>query len=189
MAKSSSQILVTAPEILFSSREESYAVEEMRFCSGGDANSQRQRWRRCSATVARIYYYIIFLNNEYRQKLDKSLLAHNLVDEDALRTLVKDQILCSREGGQEGSVEKLVQKRTTELSNLLGMLRSGSEKYVRSPRQPYASWKVKQDSEKFRSMYREGASGTPVHTFFVDGYVDALLDSCKYEVVHLIFSS
>ncbi|KAL9254853.1 hypothetical protein AKJ16_DCAP11322 [Drosera capensis] len=114
--------------------------------------------------------------DEYRQKLDKSLLAHNLVDEDALRTLVQDQILCSR----EGSVEKLVQKRTTELSNLLEMLRSGSEKYLQSPRRPYASWKVKQDNEKFRSMYREGPSGTPVHTFFVDGYVDAPLDSCLY---------
>ncbi|KAL9261540.1 hypothetical protein AKJ16_DCAP19494 [Drosera capensis] len=118
--------------------------------------------------------------DEYRKKLDKSLLAHNLVDEDALRTLVKDRILCSREGGQEGSVEKLVQKRTTELLNLLDMLRSESEKYVRSPCQPYASWKVKQDNEKFRSMYREGPSGTPVHTFFVDGYVDAPLDSCMF---------
>ncbi|KAL9261541.1 hypothetical protein AKJ16_DCAP19495 [Drosera capensis] len=78
------------------------------------------------------------------------------------------------------SVEKLVGKRTAEVANLLDMLRSGSEKYVQSPHKPYASWKVKQDNEKLRSMYREGPPGTLIHTFFVDGYVDAPMDSCLY---------
>ncbi|KAL9261542.1 hypothetical protein AKJ16_DCAP19496 [Drosera capensis] len=118
--------------------------------------------------------------DEYRQKLDKSLQAHNLVDKESLRNLVKKQVLCSREGRQEGSIEKLVEKRTAEVSSVLDLLRSGSQQYVQSPHKPYASWKVKQDNEKFRSMYREGPTGTPIHTFFVDGYVDAPMDSCLY---------
>ncbi|GAB2235598.1 hypothetical protein Droror1_Dr00026027 [Drosera rotundifolia] len=118
--------------------------------------------------------------DEYRQKLDKSLQAHNLADEESLRNLVEKQVLCSMDGRQEGSVEQLVEKRTAEVANLLDMLRSGSEKYVQSPHKPYASWKVKQDNEKLRSMYREGPPGTPIHTFFVDGYLDAPMDSCLY---------
>ncbi|KAL9261539.1 hypothetical protein AKJ16_DCAP19493, partial [Drosera capensis] len=118
--------------------------------------------------------------DEYRKKLDKSLLASNLVDEEKLRMLVKKQILCSAGDPPQGPIENLVNKRTTQVSTLLDMLRSGSENYVQSPRKPYASWKVKQDNENFRCMYREGPQGTPIHTLCVDGQADAPLDACLY---------
>lgn len=38
---------------------------------------------------------------------------------------------------------------------------------------------VKQDSEEFRVMYREGPEGTPFHTLLVEGYVDGPVDVCK----------
>lgn len=38
---------------------------------------------------------------------------------------------------------------------------------------------VKQDTEEFRVMYREGPEGTPFHTLLVEGYVDGPLDVCK----------
>ncbi|KAL9254852.1 hypothetical protein AKJ16_DCAP11321, partial [Drosera capensis] len=115
--------------------------------------------------------------DEYRKKLDKSLLAPSLVDEEILRMLVKKQILCSADDQPQGPIENLVNKRTPQVSTLLDMLRSGSENYVQSPRKPYASWKVKQDNENFRCMYREGPQGTPIHTLCLDGQADAPLDA------------
>lgn len=40
-------------------------------------------------------------------------------------------------------------------------------------------WQLKQDSEDFRVMYREGPEGTPFHTLLVEGYVDGPVDVCK----------
>ncbi|KAL4395502.1 hypothetical protein AHAS_Ahas02G0258400 [Arachis hypogaea] len=37
---------------------------------------------------------------------------------------------------------------------------------------------LKQDTDEFRVMYREGPEGTPFHTLLVEGYVDAPLDVC-----------
>ncbi|XP_038702365.1 uncharacterized protein LOC119998955 isoform X2 [Tripterygium wilfordii] len=37
---------------------------------------------------------------------------------------------------------------------------------------------LKQDTEEFRVMYREGSEGTPFHTFLFEGYVDAPVDAC-----------
>lgn len=118
--------------------------------------------------------------DEYKKKLDKSLLASSLVDEEKLRMLVKKQILCSADDPPRGPIENLVNKRTTQVSTLLDMLRSGSENYVHSPRKPYATWKVKQDNENFRCMYREGPQGTLIHSLCLDGQVDAPLDACLY---------
>ena len=50
---------------------------------------------------------------------------------------------------------------------------------------------VKQDTEEFRVMYREGPEGTPFHTLLVEGYVDGPLDVCKLylfaELISLFF--
>jgi len=38
---------------------------------------------------------------------------------------------------------------------------------------------LKQDTEDFRVMYREGPEGTPFHTLLVEGFVDGPLDLCE----------
>lgn len=40
---------------------------------------------------------------------------------------------------------------------------------------------VKQDTEDYRVMYREGPEGTPFHTLLVEGYVDGPSDVCKID--------
>lgn len=44
----------------------------------------------------------------------------------------------------------------------------------------YFVWQLKQDTEEFRVMYREGPHGTPFHSLLVEGYVEAPLDVCKF---------
>ncbi|XP_021892474.1 uncharacterized protein LOC110810580 isoform X2 [Carica papaya] len=39
-------------------------------------------------------------------------------------------------------------------------------------------WKLKQDGEEYRVMYREGPEGSPFHTLLVEGYVDGPVDVC-----------
>nr|GMD46311.1 uncharacterized protein LOC109181502 isoform X1 [Ipomoea batatas] len=48
---------------------------------------------------------------------------------------------------------------------------------------------VKQDSEEFRVMYREGPEGTPFHTLLVEGYVDGPIDVCYKDHVVLLYIS
>ncbi|KAL9254851.1 hypothetical protein AKJ16_DCAP11320 [Drosera capensis] len=101
---------------------------------------------------------------EYRKRLDKSLLGEKLVNAESVRSMV----------------DYLVHKRTAEVSDVLDMLRSGAENYAPLPHKPFPKWKVKQDDEKFWAMYRAGPEGTAIHTITVDGYVDAPLDACLY---------
>ncbi|GMH09679.1 hypothetical protein Nepgr_011520 [Nepenthes gracilis] len=116
----------------------------------------------------------------YQEQLDKTLASHNLTDKERLKTLVKDQLLGSQLDDQyEGYIDNVLAKRTAELSNFLDMLRSASDSYAISPQgKPHASWKLKQDNEEFRIMYREGPEGSPFHTLLVEGYVDAPVDAC-----------
>ncbi|XP_019186847.1 PREDICTED: uncharacterized protein LOC109181502 isoform X1 [Ipomoea nil] len=107
--------------------------------------------------------------SEYRSRLDKTLSCHDLVNEEALKGLVRNQILSSSNFEMEGCIDNVVERRTEELGNTLGMLRSASLS---------DEWKVKQDSEEFRVMYREGPEGTPFHTLLVEGYVDGPIDVC-----------
>ncbi|CAI0402312.1 unnamed protein product [Linum tenue] len=39
-------------------------------------------------------------------------------------------------------------------------------------------WNLKESNEEFRVMYREGPQGTPMHTLFVEGFVDGPTDTC-----------
>ncbi|KAH6797517.1 polyketide cyclase/dehydrase/lipid transport superfamily protein [Perilla frutescens var. hirtella] len=119
---------------------------------------------------------------DYRSKMDKTLASHDLTNDEKLETLVRNQILQSSTSQFEGYIENVVERRSKELSNFLGMLRStalvNDVERSKSTEESSVGWKVKQDTEEFRVMYREGPEGTPFHTLLVEGYVDGPLDVC-----------
>ncbi|XP_050383430.1 uncharacterized protein LOC126800174 isoform X2 [Argentina anserina] len=119
---------------------------------------------------------------QYRERLDKTLTSPNLTNKDALKLLVKDQLLHSSENGIQGCNPHVIDERTSEVSNLLDMLRSASlgddEGLKTSEPSSQPEWKLKQDNEEFRVMYREGIQGSPFHTLLVEGYVDGPVDVC-----------
>ncbi|PIN07469.1 hypothetical protein CDL12_19967 [Handroanthus impetiginosus] len=135
--------------------------------------------------------------SDYRGKLDKTLASPDLINDEILQTLVRNQILQSSHLQSEEHVETIVEQRSKEVSNFLSMLRSSSENEVertKSNDESHGGWKVcrsidvliciymyiwlKHDTEEFRVMYREGPAGTPFHTLLVEGYVDGPLDVC-----------
>ncbi|KAL3029780.1 hypothetical protein AAZX31_03G184000 [Glycine max] len=114
---------------------------------------------------------------QYRERLDNTLALPDLTNEQTLKTLVKSQLQRSSEVEIEGCNEKEVETKTTELCNFLDMLRSASgDNGGGSSSTSHTDWKLKQDNEEFRVMYREGPEGTPIHTLLVEGYVDGPLD-------------
>ncbi|RXH81313.1 hypothetical protein DVH24_005227 [Malus domestica] len=119
---------------------------------------------------------------QYRERLDRTLASPSLSDEEALKTLVKNQLIRSLENENEGCNENMVEEKTAEVSNLLDMLRSASLvndkglKTCETTTQP--EWKLKHDNEEFRVMYREGIEGSPFHTLLAEGYVDGPVDVC-----------
>lgn len=118
---------------------------------------------------------------QYRERLDKTLASPELTNEETLKMLVKDQLIHSSLDGNEGFSENVVERKTAEVSNFLGMLRSTSVKdneVSKTSEASHGEWKLKQDNEEFRVMYREGPHGTPFHSLLVEGYVEAPLDVC-----------
>ncbi|XP_042015317.1 uncharacterized protein LOC121763375 [Salvia splendens] len=111
--------------------------------------------------------------SDYRNKMDTTLASPDLKNHEKLQTLVRNQILQYSDLQLEGGIENVIERRSNELSNFLGMLRSTADSDRLS-----SSWKVKHDTEEFRVMYREGPEGTPLHTLLVEGYVDGPLDVC-----------
>nr|KYP56973.1 hypothetical protein KK1_003224 [Cajanus cajan] len=105
---------------------------------------------------------------QYRERLEKTLALSDLTNNQKLKTLVKSQF--------QQCNEKVVETRTTELCNFLDMLRSASGDNSGGSSTSHPEWKLKQDNEEFRVMYREGPKGTPFHTLLVEGYVDGPLD-------------
>ncbi|KAA8516830.1 hypothetical protein F0562_017352 [Nyssa sinensis] len=118
--------------------------------------------------------------SQYRGRLDKTLASHDLTNEETLKTLVKNQILSSSQCEIEEYMDNVVEKRTKEVSNLLDMFRSASvdDEWLKTRETLHGSWKLKQDTEEYRVMYREGPEGTPFHTLLVEGYVDGPIDVC-----------
>ncbi|KAL6521224.1 hypothetical protein OROGR_017793 [Orobanche gracilis] len=120
----------------------------------------------------------------YRSKLDKTLALPGLTNYKTVHTLVKNQFLQSLDSRfQENYTDYVVERRSKEMLNLLSMLRSASSSDAESHRlkskeESQSGWKVKQDTDEFRVMYREGPKGTPFHTLLVEGYVDGPLDVC-----------
>ncbi|GLT38518.1 hypothetical protein SLA2020_127620 [Shorea laevis] len=121
--------------------------------------------------------------SEYREKLDKTLASAELMNEETLKNLIKNQILRSSKHEKEGYSEDVLEKRSMELSNFLAMLRSASvndHELSKTHEASHGEWKLKQDNEEFRVMYREGPQGTPFHSLLVEGYVDGPVDVCLY---------
>ncbi|KAL9153673.1 hypothetical protein ABFS82_10G065200 [Erythranthe guttata] len=119
--------------------------------------------------------------SDYRNKLDKTLTSPDLTSDENVRTLVKNQILQSLASESEEYNEYVVERRSREMSNFLNMLRSASANEVemsKSINESHNGWKIKQDTDEFRVMYREGPEGTPLHTLLVEGYVDGPVDVC-----------
>ncbi|KAK4380665.1 hypothetical protein RND71_002527 [Anisodus tanguticus] len=119
--------------------------------------------------------------SQYQDKLDQTLLSHDLVNNDLLKNLVKNQLLRSSECDLPECSDNLVERRTKEVANFLSMLRSTSvtdSEKSKSSEAAHGVWKVKQDTEEYRVMYREGPEGTPFHTLLVEGYVDGPSDVC-----------
>ncbi|XP_059668630.1 uncharacterized protein LOC132313728 [Cornus florida] len=118
----------------------------------------------------------------YRGRLDKTLASHDLANEQTLKTLVKNQLLrsCSSQGEIEEYFDSVVEKRTKGVSDILNLLKSAAnvDEGVKTKETPHGSWKLKQDNEEYRVMYREGPEGTPFHTLLVEGFIDGPIDVC-----------
>ncbi|XP_045795836.1 uncharacterized protein LOC123890300 [Trifolium pratense] len=114
---------------------------------------------------------------QYRKRLDKTLTSFDLTNDQKLKSLVESQFCRSSQSKMEleGYEEKL-EIKTAELSNCLDMMRSVSADENGGSSTSHADWKLKQDNEEFRVMYREGPEGTPYHTMMIEGYVDAPVD-------------
>ncbi|KAL3628126.1 hypothetical protein CASFOL_027172 [Castilleja foliolosa] len=111
--------------------------------------------------------------SDYRSKLDNTLASPELTNYETIHKLVKNQIIQSLGSQLEEYTENVVEKRSKEMFNFLGMLRSAS-----STDELQRGWKIKQDTDEYRVMYREGQQGTPFHTLLVEGYVDGPVDVC-----------
>ncbi|XP_076908226.1 uncharacterized protein LOC143564994 [Bidens hawaiensis] len=119
--------------------------------------------------------------SQYRDKLDKALMSHDLSNMESLRTLVENQMSKSTQNADQEINDNIIQKRTKEFANIVGMLRSASGNTVEDSKAnetAHGGWKLKHDNEDCRVMYREGPAGTPFHTLLVEGYVDGPLDVC-----------
>eukprot|EP01018_Ginkgo_biloba_P010735 Gb_36362 [translate_table: standard] len=129
--------------------------------------------------------------SEGRKRLDETLASRALAEKDNVSRLVQHQLIKSslpkpREEGTGGDVQrknnidKLVEKRSAEVWNVLEMLRSAAGNETEECRGHESSthgWKLKQDNDQFRVMYREGPDGTLFHTLLVEGYIDGPVDS------------
>ncbi|XP_043702371.1 uncharacterized protein LOC122652638 isoform X4 [Telopea speciosissima] len=120
--------------------------------------------------------------SEFRERLDITLASQNLANEEHIKNLVKKQLQrSSPQGESQEPTENIVEKRTKEALNFLDMLRSTSQNdsnVSKTHEKSHAVWKLKEDNEEFRVMYREGPQGTPFHMLLVEGFVDAPVDVC-----------
>lgn len=117
---------------------------------------------------------------EQRERLDKTLALPDLANEEYIKSLVKNQLPQSSLSHFEGNIEQIIEKRTMEVSNFVEMLQSASEdeRKAKARGASHNDWKVKQDTDQLRVMYREGPHGTPFHTLLAEGYADGPIDVC-----------
>lgn len=123
-----------------------------------------------------------------RKRLDETLKCPTLVEKDNVRRLVRHQILKSppanspggdqtrRDDQRKNNIEILEEKHSAEVWDTLEMLRSASD--YDSEKSKTNGWKLKQDTDQLRVMYREGPQGAPFHTLLAEGYIDGPLDNC-----------
>ncbi|KAL6654819.1 hypothetical protein ACP70R_008284 [Stipagrostis hirtigluma subsp. patula] len=118
---------------------------------------------------------------ELRERLDRTLALPDLADEGLLRSLVKRQILASSLPGSsdEGDIDLIAEARTKEVLNFLEMvITSREDRSSKIDGVQQKEWKVKQDTDQLRVMYREGPEGTPFHTLLAEGFADGPIDVC-----------
>ncbi|KAH8504846.1 hypothetical protein H0E87_012187 [Populus deltoides] len=119
--------------------------------------------------------------SQYRERLDQTLASPELTNLDALKTLIRNQLVHSSLDETEGCSDNLIETRTKHVSSFLDMLRSASvseNEVSRTSETSHGGWKIKEDHEEFRVMYRPGPEGTPFHSLLVEGYVDGTVDTC-----------
>ncbi|KAL1549238.1 hypothetical protein AAHA92_17368 [Salvia divinorum] len=110
--------------------------------------------------------------SDYRSRLDKTLTSPVLTNEEMVHNLVKNQILQTTDSQSGEYTDCAIERRSNEVFKFLCELRSASTNDSNN------RWKVKQDTEELRVMYREGPEGTPFHTLLAEGYVDGPVDVC-----------
>ncbi|KAG6430677.1 hypothetical protein SASPL_108749 [Salvia splendens] len=110
--------------------------------------------------------------SDYRSRLEKTLTSPELMKEEMVHVLVKNQILQTMDSQSGEYTDCAIERRSNEVFKFLCELRSASTNDSNS------KWKVKQDTEELRVMYREGPEGTPFHTLLAEGYVDGPVDVC-----------
>ncbi|XP_042054388.1 uncharacterized protein LOC121799113 [Salvia splendens] len=110
--------------------------------------------------------------SDYRSRLDKTLTSPELMNEEMVHILVKNQILQTIDSQAGEYTDCAIERRSNEVFKFLCELRSASTNDSNN------KWKVKQDTEELRVMYREGPEGTPFHTLLAEGYVDGPVDVC-----------
>ncbi|XP_042511352.1 uncharacterized protein LOC122086530 isoform X3 [Macadamia integrifolia] len=120
--------------------------------------------------------------SEFQKRLDKTLSSQNLTNEEYIKNLLKKQVLRSSPQCEiQEPTENIIEERAKEALNFLNMLRSASQDdsdVSQTHEKPQADWKLKEDNEEFKVMYREGPQGTPFHMILVEGFVDAPVDVC-----------
>jgi hypothetical protein len=107
---------------------------------------------------------------DLRHRLDRTLALPDLADEASLRALVKKQILASALPGTSdqvlGDIDLIAEARAKEVSEFLEMLNTSCDgRTVHEA--PQKEWKVKQDTDQLRVMYREGPEGPRFIPFFL----------------------
>ncbi|RCV38612.1 hypothetical protein SETIT_8G156900v2 [Setaria italica] len=117
---------------------------------------------------------------ELRDRLDRTLALPDLAEESSLRALVKKQMQASSlTGSDEGDIDLIAETRAKEVSEFLQMLNTSSDgRSSKVHEAPQKEWKVKQDTDQLRVMYREGPEGTPFHTLLLEGFADGPIDVC-----------
>lgn len=114
---------------------------------------------------------------ESRRRLDNTLSLPDLMNEDSIASLIKEQLIQSSLRSNTSDVGKIVGSRTSEVANFLEMLRSASGS-DNSDLKFLKDWKVKQDTDQLRVMYCEGPHGSPFHTLLAEGFADGPMDVC-----------
>ncbi|KAJ1276031.1 hypothetical protein BS78_05G182900 [Paspalum vaginatum] len=125
---------------------------------------------------------------ELRDRLDRTLALPDLAEESLLRALVKKQILASSlsSSSDEGDIDLIAETRAKEVSEFLEMLNTSRDRGSSKVHGvQHKEWKVKQDTDQLRVMYREGPEGTPFHTLLAEGFADGPID--VYAFRHTFF--
>ncbi|XP_024524733.1 uncharacterized protein LOC9655518 [Selaginella moellendorffii] len=112
-----------------------------------------------------------------RARLDSSLMSPALSQRAGIVQIVRDQLSASPaldkhyHAWSQETIDKVAEKRATEISTFLDALRSARQELLDNEDTPF-SWKIKEETDVMRVMYRPGPEGMPFHTYCVEGIVN-----------------